>query len=234
MSEASLKYSQPTLWDLRSATSSQGSAAGQRHYDLLTGQLVNEYGPEVVHASHSHKEAIALVPVTQGIFGQSSTGSSKSADLCMSLGSKLQERLDSTGSMGYDQTWKLKATPLGLPYWEHTARLSHMSDSDFSGLPTPTVNSILERSCPVQAGRVRYLPSGRVRKSSKKGKEGSMNWSQDILLRGYLPTPKLCLFLMGFPIGWLLCGEQATQLFRKLQPSSSKHTSKSKQAECTT
>jgi len=152
MNAASRKYSQPTLWDTSSATSSQVSGDGVTHSSWRPGPLKNQFGLDRVRANHFQAVAVVVEQTTADIFGLTSSGSSRSANLCMSLGSKLQERLASTGSMGYVQTWKLRTTPLGLQYWEHIAKLSPMSGSDFSGLPTPTVNSILEKECPKQDG----------------------------------------------------------------------------------
>lgn len=45
------------------------------------------------------------------------------------------------------------------------------------------------------------LKSGRPRKVLKTGKTCSMNWAQEMLHNGLVPTPKLCEFWMGFPIG---------------------------------
>lgn len=181
----------------------------------------NPCGQEVAPASHSPKEEIHLDTTTQEICGTFSTTLYQRSNLNSCLANKLKERLNLDGSTDYKQTWRQITTPAGVSLWEHTARLYHTQDSDFSGLPTPAVNAILEKSCPKEDGRVRYLPSGRVRKSSKKGKEGSMNWSQDVLLRGYLPTPKLCLFLMGYPEEWWESGERAMQSFPKSRRSSS-------------
>lgn len=226
MNAASRKCSQPTLGDIPSVTSSRALVDGPLRSSSQDGPVIDQSGQEAAHVNHSPREATVKVRETAGICGPLFSSLSKSANLCASLGNRLKEQLSSSGSMGYRQTWKAKTTPLGLPYLEHTARLYPTLDSDFTGLPTPTVNAILEKTCPKEDGRVRFLPSGRVRKSSKKGKQGSMNWSQDVLLRGYLPTPRLCLFLMGFPDTWHSCGVQAMQSYRKSQRRSFKRTSK--------
>src|SRR5438094_4555802 len=102
------------------------------------------------------------------------SGSSPSASLQRSLESRLRERMDVNGSPEYVLTWKEWDMPAGVPICALQAKLSLIRDSDFSGLPTPTVSAIHESKDPAADGRVRYLPSGRVRKSSKRGKEGSM------------------------------------------------------------
>lgn len=128
-------------------------------------------------------------------------------------------RLAKVGSTEYQQTWRERTTPAGRLYWEHTAKLYPTRVSDFSGLPTPTVNSILEKDCP--SNRIRILKTGALRKRSKQGVEGSLNWSQWVLAKGWLPTPKLALFWMGYPTEWLSCGERAMQSSRKSPRSSS-------------
>ena len=215
-----------TCRDILNAISSLASEAGALLSNSPDGPQTDLFGPALAPANHSAPQEKDLPKPTSAISGPPSSISSASAALSMSLGSRLQARLGTAGSMEYRQTWKQKATPAGRPYWAHTAKLLPTSVSDFSGLPTPTVNVILEKHDPKLDGRVRFLPSGRVRKSSRKGKEGSMNWSQDVLLRGYLPTPMLMGFCMGFPPEWCACADTAMQSFPKSRRSSSKHTTK--------
>ena len=54
------------------------------------------------------------------------------------LGVALQSRLSRFGSMEYGQTWKLRATPLGLRYWAHTVSGRPTSGSGCTGSRTPT------------------------------------------------------------------------------------------------
>ncbi len=226
MNEALLMSSLQTSVDIRNATSLpelEGGVLPCKSQDGLRSCLC---GLEAALVNPSQKEATLSDITTQGTCGTQCTASYPPSDLSLFLGSRLKERLSLGGSTDYKQTWRKIITPAGASLWEHTARLYPTLDNDFSGLPTPAVNSILERSCPKKDGRVRFLPSGRVRKSSKKGKEGSMNWSQDVLLRGYLPTPKLCLFLMGYPEEWWESVAQAMQSFPKLRRSSLKPQSK--------
>jgi len=226
MSEA-LQMSAPvTSRATFSVISSLESEGGALPCNSQDGLHVYPCGREAAHVSPSRKEETPLDITTQETCGTQCTASYPSSDLSLSLGSRLKERLSLDGSTDYKQTWRKITTPAGVLLWEHTARLYPTLDNDFSGLPTPAVNSILERNCPKKDGRVRFLPSGRVRKSSKKGKEGSMNWSQDVLLRGYLPTPKLCLFLMGYPEEWWESVALAMQSFPKSRRSSSEPQSK--------
>ena len=75
--------------------------------------------------------------LTSGTSGPHSSISSASAALSASLASKLKARLEKVGSMEYRQTWKEKATPLGVSYWAHTASGHRTSAKDCSGWLTP-------------------------------------------------------------------------------------------------
>ena len=73
-------------------------------------------------------------------------------------------------------------------------------------LPIPTGPTIEFRALPFplpEAHReaLKGLPSGRPRKLSKNGTDGSMNWAQLMLHKGLIPTPELCEYYMGWPIG---------------------------------
>lgn len=72
-----------------------------------------------------------------------------------------------------------------------------ISEKDF-GLwaSTPTRVMPLEKEDPNE----RTAKIGR--KVSKSGIEGSANWCQNVLQLGVVPTPDLCEFYMGWPIGW--------------------------------
>lgn len=78
-------------------------------------------------------------PMT-GTSGPPSSGSSASAALAQSLGSRLQARLGTAGSMEYRQTWKQKATPLGRSYWAHIASGRPISASGCTGWPSPAAS----------------------------------------------------------------------------------------------
>lgn len=220
MSVQLLMFEEPTSTATPSAISSQASADGRWLFAWPDGTWIDLFGQAHVPVSRFRVLANKKELPMNDTFGPKCSASSESAALQRSLASKLQAALDVNGSPDYSLTWKEWAMPSREPICALQAKLRHTPDSAFFGLPTPTVNSILERSCPVADGRVRYLASGRVRKSSKKGKEGSMNWSQDVLLRGYLPTPRLVLFLMGYPPEWSRCAELAMPSSRKSRRNS--------------
>ena len=63
--------------------------------------------------------------------------------------------------------------------------------------------------------RQRQPGSGRWRKLTKKGKEGSMSWFQEMAVRAaaqdnprLMPTPEACEEFMGFPKGWTDLGSE--------------------------
>lgn len=74
---------------------------------------------------------------TSAIFGQPISGSSKSADLALSLGSKCRRLLGSDGSMEYSLKWKKKITPAGRSYFQLVASAHRTSGKGFGGWPTP-------------------------------------------------------------------------------------------------
>jgi hypothetical protein len=47
----------------------------------------------------------------------------------------------------------------------------------------------------------RKFAGNKPRKLSKNGTDGSMNWAQLMLHKGLIPTPELCEYYMGWPIG---------------------------------
>ena len=152
-------------------------------------------------------------PKTPETSGHISTGSSESAALTQSLANRLQQQLNSIGSMEYRQTWKQKTTPLGRVYWEHTASVPPISDRDFSGWATPcardykdTVQVILRR------GRCDQLPrqvvssaahSSAQQRSAQQLRTGQTTKSstQTNTLSGVV-SPELACWLMGFPDAW--------------------------------
>lgn len=82
---------------------------------------------------------------------------------------------------------------------------------------TPTATAVLEKEWPTD-GRFFKSPTGRWRKRTKRGKEGSMNWAQEMLVRAVMqhnprlmPTPEDCESMMGFPVGWTDPAKKRTQ-----------------------
>lgn len=98
------------------------------------------FGPVVAPANLTASPVSKKPTPTIAICGLNSTDLSPSAVLSQSLVSKLKTQLSTVGLTEYKQTWKLKATPLGLSYWAHTASAHRTSDNAYSGWPTATAN----------------------------------------------------------------------------------------------
>jgi len=126
-----------TYADTRSVTSLQGSADGPWLYVLPDGRTTDEFGLAHALASLSARQVAAMGLKISGISGRPGSISSKSADLTQCLGSRLQQRLASAGSILFRQTWKAKATASGLRFWAHTASAPLTSGSGCGSWPTP-------------------------------------------------------------------------------------------------
>ena len=226
--EASLTCSPQTCEVLCNVTFSLEFQVGVWLCNWLDGLARNLCGLEAAPASHSVSQVREKAPKTNDTCGPSLPNSSEPASLQSRLANKLRQRLDVNGSPEYSLTWKEWGISGQEPICALHARLNPTCESDFIGLPTPTSHAVLELTCPALGGRVRVLISGALKKKSKNGIEGSMNWSQWVLAKGWLPTPKLALFFMGYPSVWLSCAEQAMLSCRKSPRSSSAPTSKAK------
>ena len=137
MSEALQTFNHPTCETTPNVTSSQELADGAMLCNLPDGLKTDPFGQEAVHASPSQPPESNSETKTNATSGLCSSISSASAALSSSLGSRLQTRLARVGSMEYRQTWKEQVTPAGRRYWAHTASAHPISDSDFTGWPTP-------------------------------------------------------------------------------------------------
>ena len=133
---------QLNLLDLLSATSSQESASGPTPSAEPDGPMIVLYGQDHVRASLSARQAKEQGLMMSGTCGPRSTTSSASADLTLSLVSKLQAKTASVGSTLYTLIWKQRATPQGRSISALRASVRRISDSGSGGLehgwPTPT------------------------------------------------------------------------------------------------
>jgi hypothetical protein len=142
--EAMSMSDQSSMFDLTSygpivnATSSQASADGHTPCDSPDGPTTDLFGQEVVPASLSASQARARQPMTADISGLNGSGLSALYDQQSSLANKLKQQLDGAGSILFTLTWELKATPLGLPYFQLVASGRRTSDNDFGSWQTPT------------------------------------------------------------------------------------------------
>lgn len=132
MSEVSRTWRQLTLPGMDSDISSQELVDGAKPCGWPTGGS-EAFGPVPVRANRTRRQGSGKATRTIGTCGQTSTASSESVALTRSLVSRCQELLSTAGSIEYTQTWKEKATPSGIAYWEHTASARRTSDSDCTG-----------------------------------------------------------------------------------------------------
>jgi hypothetical protein len=129
----------PTSTDTRKHTSSAESPAGLSHSNSPDGRQMLLFGPAPAPASPTRQPAKDSETQTPETSGPLSFGSSASAALQSSLANRLLQQFATGGSMEYAETWKLKATPAGRQFWEHTASARRTSGKGYSGWPTATV-----------------------------------------------------------------------------------------------
>jgi hypothetical protein len=155
---------QLNLLDLLSATSSQELGSGPTPCAKQDGPMIVLYGQDHVRASLSARQAKEQGLMMSGTCGQPSTTSSASADLTLSLVSKLQAKTASLGSTLYALTWKKRDTPAGRSISALRASVRRISASASGGLEhgwaTPTTrdhkdSGNLETSMHRQSGQLR-------------------------------------------------------------------------------
>lgn len=141
-------------------------------------------------------------------YGRSSISSYNKRDLISSLGSKLQQRLDTVGLTGSPLTSKVMVTSCSLPYYQLTCLGLRMRDVGYSGEPsiwrTPTVSDT--------QGDARWaIPRGALVtfKSTLKNAYLAANHfgRTESGLRvqkgkAFLLNPELSRFVMGYPTDW--------------------------------
>lgn len=120
--------------------SSPVSASGLTPCDPQGGTTTAPSGPALAPASPSAPPVEGGAPVTNGICGQSSTASSRSASLQSSLESRLRARLAETGSTLFGLTWKAWDMQSGRPILARRASALRTSVSDCGGWPTPAAS----------------------------------------------------------------------------------------------
>jgi hypothetical protein len=126
-----------TLPDLFSAISSPVLAAGATPCALPDGPRIDLFGRAVAHANPSAPPALKKAPLMIDTSGLSGSISSASADLTLSLVSKLKQRLTTDGSILFNLIWKAKATPAGRQVYRLRASGHRTLDKDCGSWPTP-------------------------------------------------------------------------------------------------
>jgi hypothetical protein len=129
---------QLSLLDLLSATSSPALASGLTPSAAPDGPMIVLYGQDHALANLSARQAKEQGLMMSGTCGPLSTTSSASADLTLSLVSKLQAKTALVGSTLYTLTWKQRATPAGRSISALRASARRISDSGSGGLGWPT------------------------------------------------------------------------------------------------
>ena len=203
---------QMTCEAILSATSSPVSESGRMLSAWQGGATIGQSGPEAAPAPRSRRQekgsnallvaanvicatlarpdissasiADVIAMPTKDTFGLSFPGSSASAKLQSSLGSRLRQRLDTAGLIELSVTWKDLVTPAGLRYCKRVARTLPTSATGSGSLPTPSGVS----------GRGHM--AGRMDEWG-----GSSNPFRGTPL-GPTHSPSFELWMMGYPATW--------------------------------
>ena len=130
---------QMTLEGTSVCTCSQASAAGPLPSSGQAGKAPP--GPAAVPVSRFRARASAKAMPTNDISGPLFSSLSPSVCLQSSLASRLQARMDVSGSPEYVLTWRELDMPAGLPIWRLRALARRTSDNAYGGWPTPTATT---------------------------------------------------------------------------------------------
>jgi hypothetical protein len=136
--KGALKMSQKaTCADTPNVISSPESAVGPKLSASPGGQQIVLFGQAHVPANHLAARANGKGQKTSGTCGLNSIGLLESANLTLSLGNRLRERLDVNGSPEYALTWKRWDMLSGPPICALRASARRISGKDCTGWPTP-------------------------------------------------------------------------------------------------
>ncbi|KNC89844.1 hypothetical protein GM30_05615 [Trabulsiella odontotermitis] len=131
-----------TLKDSHNVTSSQESASGLTPCAAPDGRMIDQSGQVLVHASHSAPAERRREKATNAISFPHGHVLYRSADLTLSLASRLQARTALTGSTMYAITWKERVTPSLLSISALRASVRRTSGSACFGWPTPNASNV--------------------------------------------------------------------------------------------
>ena len=126
-----------TLPDLFSAISSPVSAAGATPCALPDGPRTDLFGRAVARASPSAPQAPKKAPLMIDTSGLPGSTLSASADLTLSLVSRLKQRLTTDGLTLFSLTWREKVTPAGRLVYRLAASARRTLGKDCGSWPTP-------------------------------------------------------------------------------------------------
>ena len=150
---------QVILPDLFSATSLPALAVGATPCALPDGPRIDLFGRAVAPANLLAQPVPGAALPTNAISGLSGSTSSASADLTLSLVSRLKQRLTTDGSTLFNLTWREKVTPAGRLVYRLAASGRRTSDKDSGSWPTPLLGDAHLSSTPEAA--MRRLAEGR-------------------------------------------------------------------------
>ena len=194
MNEIYERCGQMTSEDSNKSTFSQVSEDGRAPSNSPDGETNAHAGPVRSRASRSAIPEIEEEQLILDISGLSCCGSYESAALSASLGSRCRELCGSVGSMEYQQIWKLRITPLGRLYWEHTAQEHRTSEivsgGELAGWGTPRAS--------ITTGSTKRARNPQSRLEDQVFlKDLLMGSSEELAL-----NPAMSRWLMGYPRSW--------------------------------
>lgn len=128
--------------DTRNVTGSPVPESGPTPCAAPVGPMTDLFGQAVAPARTSPAPGLAKAQRATATYGRYLPPSSASAALTECLANRLKRQLATVGSTVYGQTWKRKTTPSGAWYWAHIARAHRISDSGFTGWPSPNTSDI--------------------------------------------------------------------------------------------
>ena len=143
-----------------SATSLLASGAGPSHSPSQGGLQLDLFGQALAHASHSAQREDRGERLTNDTSGLSSNASLRSANLQLSLESRLRARLEGRGSQEYALTWKHWPMESGHPICALRASGHRISGNASTGWPTPSANQFEQNPDVWEARRQRHLAKG--------------------------------------------------------------------------
>ena len=195
---------------------SQVLADGATRFDSPPCQITSLAGRVRRRASLSAPQVSNSANLTSDTLLQLLCVSSRSAALQSSLGSRLQQQLENTGSMIYSMSWKEKVTSAGRPYCPRVASVPRTSVTDFSLVrpwATPTTRAHKDTG---DLGRSFFRMDGRMRNDTLYrqmwlhafGLDGSPTREQMAQLEAC--QPDLARQLMGYPPEWDVCAVMVT------------------------
>lgn len=130
-------FAQTILPVLPSAISSRVSGSGVTPYAVPAGPMTALSGREVAPVNLSPRQAAERGCLTSGTYGPRSSILLASAALSQSLANRLRQRTGWAGSTLFSLTWKEQVTPAGRVIPLLRASVRRISDSGFTGWPTP-------------------------------------------------------------------------------------------------